>query len=278
MSIANFTREIWEARLEYFRRQATVFEGIVNRQYEGQITGINQTLTVRVPGQVTIRNYTRDTDLTLENVGGTETELTIDTEKYWGVKMNDVDAVQVNVNVMDEYLSDAGYRIALLQDDYVLGKYTDVGLTWGSTASPVDVTAASVLEDLSNINLTMDEADIPEEGRWMIAPPWFIQKLILAELLQKTSNEAVMTNGRVGKVLGFDLRKSNRVPTVDTTKYKILAGYGNAGITFVNGYTKTKATELPLQFMEGVLGLHVYGGKVMRPDNVLCFTCTKGTE
>lgn len=277
MSVQTFIREIWESRLEYWRRQATVFEGIVNRRYDGALTGVNQTVTIRTPGAITIKDYTVDTNLTLETVTGLATELTVDQQKYWGVKINDVDRVQADVNLMDEYVKDAGYRIALEQDDLVLALYGDVGMTYGTTATPIDITSLNILDTLSEVNLLMDQADLPENDRWAVVSPWVIQKLIKAEITLNTDNSASIANGKVGRVLGFDLRKSNRVPTITTTKYKMFFGYGNTGIAFVNAYVNTKAAVPELQFYEGVLGLHIYGSKVMRPDTVLCLTATKGS-
>lgn len=278
MSILNFIPEVWVARMEYFRKQATVFGGIVSSEFNGKIIALNQTLTVRIPGQITISDYVKGADISLEEPTGFETEVTIDTGKQWGVGIDDVDAAVCDVNLLNEYTSDAGYRLAVLQDTYVLSKYAGAALTYGSTATPIDVTKANILATMGRIGRVMSDNKLPAENRWMVVPPWFIEKLVLAGLDLKTDNTELFNNGFVGKVLGINLRVSTNVQTVDTTKYKCLAGYGTRGIAFIQGLSKTKAVEEVKQFREGVIGMTYYGGKVFRPDELMCVTLTEGTE
>jgi hypothetical protein len=278
MAITNFIPEIWEARIERYVRQGTVFEGIINRNYEGEITGTESVVRVNTVGGVTINDYEKDSDIVLEELQTAGDEMRIDTKKYWGAKTSDVDSAQINISMLDEAASDAGYKIALLQDTYILSKYADASLTYGTTASPIDVTTANIFAFFARITRLFDEADLPEQNRWMVIPPWLVEKMVLTKIIAATDNTAVIDNGKVANFMGWDLRRSNRIQKVDTTKYKLMAGIGTIPISFASALLKTEAFRPEKRFEDAIKGLTVYGGKVMRPDYLMCITATEGTE
>lgn len=278
MSYLNFIAEVWETRLEYFRTQATIFQDIVNTDYEGQITGVDCEVRINTVGNVTLKNYTKNIDLEVEELEDAQLIMKVDQSKYWGIKVHNVDVVQENINRINEASADAGYRVALAQDTHVLSKYADAGMTYGTSATPIEIDSDGVHGFFAHVNRLFDEADLPRIGRWITIPPWLYEKMVLAEILKSTDNTGVIANGVVGNFFGFQLRISNNIATVETSKYKLLAGIGRLAISFANAYTDTKAESVPKQFAEQVLGLHVYGAKVLRPDYLMCITATEKAE
>src|ERR1044071_3169188 len=112
MSLNNFIATIWAARLLMNLNKAHVYaqDGVVNRDYEGDITGGGDTVKINSIGRVTIGSYTKNT-----NIGDPETltdaqrSLLIDQQKYFNFQVDDVDKAQAKPSVMDEAMKEAGY-------------------------------------------------------------------------------------------------------------------------------------------------------------------------
>lgn len=278
MSILNFIPEVWEARVERFVRQATVFDGIVNRNYEGVIKGLGSEVHINTVGGITLKDYTVDTDIVLEELTTAGDTLTIDQAKYWGAKTNDVDAAQVNINMLDEATSDAGYKLALAQDTFILNKATEASLKYGTTSVPIDVTVASLFSFFARIGRLFDEANMGDMARWLIISPWLAEKMVLAKIIAATDNTVTIENGKIGSFMGFELRKSNRVKITSSTKYHLMAGIGTLPISFADALLETEAFRPEKRFEDAIKGLAIYGGKVLRPDYLMEIVCTEGTE
>lgn len=119
---------------------------------------------------------------------------------------------------------------------------------------------------------------MPEDGRWLVIPPWFKTKLLLAKALVTDNGAAAdaFTNGKVGRVGGFDLYESNNVSN-DGTTYYIMAGTKKA-ISFAAQVNKVEAYRPEASFSDAVKGLYVYGAKVVYPDALAVLTATVGSE
>jgi hypothetical protein len=128
----------------------------------------------------------------------------------------------------------------------------------------------------------MDENNIPRSGRWLVAPPWLITKLVLANVLgtnyipARTDTNTIFDNGLVTRAFGFDIFMSNNVYHSSTTYYKVLAGTRRA-ISYVDQISKVEAVRPYDKFQDAVKGLHVYGAKVVRPAELACLTIAEGT-
>lgn len=60
MSIATFIPKIWDARLQAHLDKAHVFANLVNRNYEGVITGQGDTVHINQIGDITVKDYTKN--------------------------------------------------------------------------------------------------------------------------------------------------------------------------------------------------------------------------
>jgi len=117
----------------------------------------------------------------------------------------------------------------------------------------------------------LDEQDIPEEGRWFLAPPSFYEQLgqSSSKLMSVDFNagQGSIRNGLVssGKLRGFDMYKSNNVAAPSNAAGKILGGHMSSTAT-AQTITSTEVLRDPDSFGDICRGLHVYGAKVLRPE------------
>lgn len=268
----NFIKTVWAARLLQALGKALVYgqAGVVNRDYEGEITQSGDTVKIASIGDPTIGTYTKDTDITVQVLTDAEQTLLINQQKYFAFTVDDVDKAQQNVNAMDEAMSRAAYGLRDLADQFIAASYSLVpsGNLVGSTASPVAAGAASAAYDhLVNLSVLLDNANVPSEGRSVVVPPFFHGFLLKDTRFVGSGADAAdarLGNGVIGSAAGFQVLKSNNVPIASTDKYKVIAMHPMA-YSYAEQISKVESYRKEKGFADGVKGLHVYGGKLVRP-------------
>lgn len=275
MALDKFIPELWSARLLLQLQKQLIYAqpAIVNRDYEGEISAMGDTVRINSIGDITVFDYARNTPMAdPEVLTDAETTLTITQSKAFNFAVDDLDKAQMKVAIMDEAMRKAAYALKRTADTFVANKYVDVpvGNTIGSDASPkTDLgTAGKAYEYLVDLATILDENDVPEEGRWVVAPPWFAGAMKKDSRFVATGApqaESRLVNGRVAQAAGFDILIANTVPNTAGGKYKILAGHKIA-ISYAEQVNKVIAYRPEKLFADAVKGLHLYGGKVLVPQ------------
>ena len=269
MSIDNFIPTIWSARLFQRLDLVAVYADVVNRDYEGEISGAGDTVKINEVGEITVFNYTKDTDFAVQVLDGAQKLLVIDQQKGFAFEIDDIDRVQQKPKLMDEAMRKAGVAMATVVDTFIASHHGDAGSTTGTDGTPIALNSVNFYESLADIAQALDERNVPQDGRFIVLPPWAHQKLIIANQAQDQANSEVLRNGRVGTAHGFDIRMSNNVPFgaggSATTKSKILAGTRRA-LSFAGQIDSLSAFQPEKRFADAMKGLMVYGAKVVDPD------------
>jgi len=276
MAIDNFIPTVWSARLLQNLHKGLVYgqEGVINRDYEGEIQEAGDSVKINSIGAVTIGTYTKNTDIDdPETLDGAQSILLIDQQKYFNFQVDDVDRVQQRPKTMGDAMREAGYGLADTADQAIAAMFSDIQSTnyIGSEGTPkTDLgTAANAYEYLVDMGVLLDENNVPSEGRWVVVPPWFHGVLQKDDRFVKQGtdrSEERLANGMVGTAAGFTIMKSNNVPkTTATTKFKIIAGHRTLW-SFADQITEVEAYRPEKRFADAVKGLHVYGKKVVRPQ------------
>lgn len=274
MAITRFRPEIWSAQLLVALQKALVFAqpGVVNRDYEGEISQAGDTVRITSISDPTIGTYVpNSTTITPEELTDAQRNLVIDQAKYFAFKVDDVDARQAKGNVMPEALRRAAYKLRDLVDQYVAAFYTSVdSANKVNSGTAVSITTAALAyTNLVALRTQLDEANVPTEDRWVVIPPWYEGLLLdspnFINAEKAADGGAALRNGRIGRAAGFDIYKSNNVVTVTGDDDAILAGVP-AAITYAEQINKVEAYRPEAGFSDAVKGLHLWGAKVVRPD------------
>src|SRR5262249_46865102 len=118
----------------------------------------------------------------------------------------------------------------------------------------------------------LDEADVPEDNRYVVARPWFWS--LLAESDSKLMDASWRGDSGIGvrtgwvgpnPIPGRGCWKSNQAPLVTGDDYVVQAGHPQA-ITFAQQINKLEAYRPENSFADAVKGLHLYGAKLVRPS------------
>lgn len=282
MAISNFIPQLWEARLLAHLDKNLVYGNLVNRDYEGDISAAGDTVKINQISDITVKDYVKGTALTYDDVDGVQTVLTIDQQKYASFKVDDVDAAQANVNLVDGAMRRASYALGDAVDQYIASFYKSAGITTGlgTDAKPIAVaSAATAYESLVDLKCALDEGNVPNQGRWVVVPSWFYGLMLKDDRFVAagtTKTDTVLANGYIGQAAGFNIYQSNNVPNTSGAKYKILAGTNDA-ISFAQQLTKTEALRSESAFSDLVRTLLVYGAAVVQPGALACLTANSGT-
>lgn len=276
MAITRFRPEIWAAQLLVALEKSLVYAqpGVVNRDYEGEISQAGDTVRITSISDPTIGTYTpNSTVITPEELTDAQRTLVIDQAKYFAFKVDDVDKRQAKGDVVPEALRRAAHKLRDLVDQYIAAFYTSV-----QTANKVNAgtavsitTAALAYTNLVNLRTELDEADVTTEGRWVVIPPWYEGLLLDSPNFINAEKAAdggmALRNGTIGRAAGFNILKSNNVVNVTGDDYAILAGVDSA-ISYAEQINKVEAYRPESSFSDAVKGLHLWGAKVIRPDSL----------
>lgn len=256
MAITLFRPQIWSAQLLSKLAKSLVYAGApcVNRDYEGEISQVGDTVKITAIGDPAISDYVKDNDLTVQVLTDTQQSLTIDQAKSFAFEIDDIDKRQVagGGNLMTEAANRAAFGLRDKADQFVAAK-----MALGSTnpLGVVDATTATNVYDLLVVpaSVALDNANVPTENRWLVLAPDAYGKLQLDArfVRQNESGSNALHNGIIGQAGGFTIMKSNNAFQAN----RVLAA-----ITTVN--LSTTVTGVAGQFNQGDVGLSVAGAGI----------------
>ncbi len=300
-----FIPQIWSGKLVEKFYAATVLAAISNTDYEGEIKNFGDTVNIRTRPTIVISDYQVDQDLSVQRPSSNLVVLQINNGKYFNVALDDVMEVQSDIDLMNIWAQDAAEQMKISVDTSVLSYLsttTDIAATnYGATAGAITAsinlgTAAAaltvsanpatthtyVLDLITQAGQVLDEANIPESGRWMVIPSWMAALIKQSDLRNASiagDMTSILRNGRLGEIDRFTLYYSNLLPTVDTSglAYSIFFGVP-AALTFAAQFTKMETIRSERSFSNLVRGLQVYGFKVVTAAAMGRAICINGLK
>jgi hypothetical protein len=285
----NFIPEIWSGKLIENFYDATVLAAIANTDYEGEIKNQGDTVNIRTIPNITIRDYVKGQSLVVENPDKPKLQLVIDKGEYFACVEDDIDRVQSDVKLMDMWSKDASEQMKIKIDQRVLTDIlpdiasTNKGATagavssafnLGTTGSPLTVSkdgsggTTSVMDLVVDMGTVLDEANCPEQNRFLIIPArmaGLIKKSELKDASLTGDSQSPLRNGRLGMIDRFTIYVSHNLKVTSSTKYSIIAGT-KMGFTFASQMTEMETIRSETTFGDIVRGLQVYGYKVVKPE------------
>lgn len=279
----DFIPTVWAARLLVALDNALIYgqTNVSNRDYEGEIRKAGNTVKIASIGDVSVDDYTKDTDINdPESLTDDEQTLTINNAKYFNFYVDSVDRAQQNVNVLDEAMRRSSWKLRDLADTFLAAAMDNAVPAQnkiGSSTTPKVPTKDDAYEYLVDLSVLLDESNTPMEGRFVVVPAWFHGLLLKDERFVNSgtqSSDRRLANGHVGEAAGFAILKSNNVPNTTGTKYKILAGHSIA-TAYVEQIVDVQTYKPEKRFGDAVKGLHVYGAKVVRANNLAVLIANK---
>jgi hypothetical protein len=306
-----FIPKLWSQKLNAKFYANTMMTEIANTDWEGEIRNQGDTITIRTAPSITINNYT-GAGMTLADEVPTPitVDMQIDQGKYFSVHVNDVLAHQADMDLMNMFTDDAAKQLKIAIENDVFFQYfitegaaaankgatagaKSAGYNLGTDTAPVDEsTPANILNTILKMSATLDEQNVPEDGRWLVITPFDRQLLMQTNIAQAYFTgdaSSTIRTGKIGMLDRFTVYVSNLLPkgaagkamvaglsatasgaTLTNAKARrmMVAGTKHA-CSFASQINKTEALRNQTDFGDKVRGLAVYGRKVLK-NEALC--------
>ncbi|WP_428398301.1 hypothetical protein [Marinobacter salarius] len=289
-SSSGFIPSIWSGKLVEKLYASTAYAEIANTYYEGEIKNKGDSVQIRTTPSITIRDYEIGGGLTYEKPTSDKVELQIDQAKYFAFEVEDIDAYQSDINLMDNWSDDGGEQMSIEIDincnayAYTEAAAANAGsaagaksgsLDLGAAGAPVVVTKTNILDVLVDCGTALDEQNVPNTGRYVILPAWMngmLKKSDLRDASAMGDSTSVFRNGKVGELDRFMVYVNNNLSTVtDATTTNqctnVIFGHKKA-LTFASQMTKMETLPNPDDFGKLIRGLNVFGRKVIDPNAI----------
>lgn len=276
MALSNFVPTIWSRNLNISLRTKSRGLSVTNQDYEGEIRNGGDTVKIQRPAAITVGTYTENSNITIQTPTSTTLSLLIDQQDYFAFQVDDVLAVQSNVDLLGPYLDEGNYQIQKDFDTYIFTHV--VGGAGSNVITKTAVSASTIYGKIAEAAENLDTNDVPEDNRFMVLSPAEVR--LIRESSQFTAaselGDRVKQAGLVGQVLGFDIFMSNNLYSAsDGTNTVRHCPYGHRSAwTVASQFSKLETARMELRFADLVKGLHLYGVKVVKANALGDFRIT----
>jgi hypothetical protein len=239
-----------------------------------QITKQGDTVTFTGLATPTISPYTGTiSPETLKDAGVT---LLIDQQNYYSFYVDDIEKFQSIIDIKGTSVEEAAYGLRNTADKYVLGLYAGANTTVTAT-----VTATIALSTTATVCRKMEEKNIKPGQRWMVIPPWYKEKLVLAGVKFSILQGVGGAKDGMSWANEWDTDfyvSNNLTQTGAEGSYvtECMAGSYNA-IVYAEQILKSRVNEnVAASFSAQCDGLHVFGAKIIKGNELIRITATQG--
>lgn len=278
---------IWSGTLieEFFK--ATVFNLIANTDHEEEIREMGDTVKIRTTPRIASRTYEKGQKLKLDRPKVAVEELLIAYARYFNIAQEDVDSYQSDLDYIPDWIQSASMSLrvdidgdvvqAIPTDAHADNKGTTAGkesqdINLGDTGAPVVTTEANIISQIINMGLCLDEQNVPDDDRYIVAPPWWLAKLKGSDLKDASMTgdpQSLLRAGNIGSFENFNLFRSNNLLTQTDSGNKVTSViFGQkSALTFAAQITQTEGPiRLQDEFGSVYRSLAAYGFKVVKPE------------
>lgn len=276
MAHNNFIPTVWAEALNRDLKTKQVFAEDCNRQYEGNVEKLGDTVRILGVGKPTITETT-DKEIYLadpETVEDTSVTMPIRHIAYFNFKVDDIDKRQAVNGVMEALNAEASEGLAGRMDKLIANMALEKNAKLHENTA-VALTKANILDEFDKALVSLYENDVAPDGRIVATvPPWFYILLRQAYTDLDTDNSKMIKNGQVGRYGNVIVKMSNNTAkSGDASRIMIRTP---KAIAFANPLTHTEAYRPEKGFSDAVKGFVLYDAKIVRPKELVVLNCKPG--
>ncbi|MBO4213293.1 MAG: P22 coat protein - protein 5 domain protein, partial [Clostridia bacterium] len=272
MAISNFIPTVWsETLLESLEKQYVAVKNC-NRDFDGDIKEMGSKVKICGVGNINIFDYTKDTDMSsMQTLTDTAVELEINRARAFNFQIDDINRAQCTPKLMKAAMHNAASSLANDSDSYVFGLYTAVEEE--QTVTNDDTTAVNVIDSIIAAREKLYEGNVGDSEEIVIEVSPQIASLILKAkvTLSNDTNDSALGGGVLGTIAGCRIYVSNNVKTATSggvTYHKCFVRTKRA-IAFADQLSEINAYRPETRFADAVKGLHLYGAKIIYPEELV---------
>ena len=285
--------QLWSPKVTAYLKNLGAYADIVNHDYEGQIKNVGDRVNFFSKNGLTVRDYNVDatgfSEIQTEQPSGEKMTLVVDQQKYIAFEVEDIDKLQANVKLVDEWTETMASSFSDVKDAYIHGLAVSGAGTKLHSASALSLTKDNVWAEICALQrvLTRKKALTKAGLDYSGKRPALVITPEVQEILLQSSNyfsnafgENVLRKGQVGHIGIFDVFVDTNIQT-DKTGTGTAASYSQTiiamtsqGITYADQITKTETYRSQKSFKDVIRSLMTYGAAVANAD---CIVSSKVT-
>ncbi len=269
MAITNFIPTIWSENLYRSLDKQYIAVSNCNREFEGDIKNCGSVVKICGVGAVTVNDYTKNTDMsTPQELSDTVTELAIDQAKYFNFQIDDIDKAQSTPRLMDAAMNVAANALANEADKYVFSVCE--GATQKVESDSIDET--NILKYILKGREILYKANVSDSAEVVLEVSPAIASIILkAKIDLASDNSEAMENGYLGSIGGCKIYVSPNVKSavISDTCFNICVMRTKRSVAFAEQLSEIEAYRPEKRFADAVKGLHLYGAKIVYPEEIV---------
>ena len=266
MAIVNFISTVWSENL--IKQLDRKYIGVLNcnREYEGDIKNQGSIVKICGLGDIKVSDYTKNSDMSdPETLSDNAKMLNINKAKCFNFQIDDVDRAQSNPKLMDEAMRTAAAALANEADAYIYSLYPEAQQIFEEINPSAEAVINRIIDGKTALmkENVMDPDDIVVE----VSPD--VAALILKGKIDLgTNNHDSLETGLLGKVAGCKIYVSNNI-FVDENNYHKCFMRTKRAIAFAEQISEVEAYRPEKRFADAAKGLHLYGAKVVFPNEIM---------
>lgn len=268
MAITNFIPTVWSETLYQALDKKYIAIANCNRDFEGDISEYGSVVKICGINNISVGNYTKNSDMNApETLSDTVRELTINQAKYFNFQIDDIDRAQASPKLMDAAMKVAADTLANTADKYVFALYE--GATQKIAATP---TPETILDTILLAREKLAEQNVSDFSNVVLeVSPWVATMILKAKIALETDNTSALQNGYLGSIGGCPIFVSNNIfHELENGKiHSFCYMRTKRAIAFAEQLSEVEAYRPEKRFADAVKGLHLYGAKIVYPNELV---------
>lgn len=285
--------QLWSPKITAYLKNLGAYADIVNKDYEGEIKNKGDRVHFFSKTGLTVRDYNVDatgfSEITTEQPQGEKMTLAVDQQKYIAFEVEDIDKVQANVKIVDEWTETMASSFADVKDAYIHSLAVAGAGTKLHSDSAQQITKDNVWAEVCAMqrvltrNKALTKAGLDYSGKRpaLVITPEF-QEILLqcSNYFANAFGNEVLRKGQVGHIGVFDVFVDTNIQTASTgtgtgkSYNQTIIAMTSQGITYADQITETETYRSQKSFKDVVRSLMTYGATVA---NANCIVSSKIT-
>jgi len=275
MAITNFIPTVWSEMLQTQLDREYIGVRNCSRDFEGEIKEKGASVRIGRIGNIAVFDYTKDTDMSSpQTLSDSAKVLTIDQAKAFNFQIDDVDKVQSQPKLMEAAMAQAAAALADVADKYVYSLYAEADSA--NILTYDDVVSEEMLNIIINARKRLLKNNVNSNIPTALeVSPEVAAMIMSAKILGASDNTEVYENGSLGKFIGFDVYVSPNIAKDSEGRHQCIARTKRA-VAFAEQLNEVEAYRPESRFADAVKGLHLYGAKIVYPDEYVVLDISLG--
>jgi hypothetical protein len=279
MAYEKFIHEVWVNNIEKQLQAKRVFVDGCSTEFDGLIKRKGDEVVMRSLGSPTVHKVltsaSYDKIAAPEKLADSELRVKVDQLAYFNVCISNIDEVQADLPLFDEFAGRCADALAEDEDKYAANLANDSSVTGIAVAS---LTAQNVYDYILDATQKLREQNVPHDAELeAIVTPAMATRIKKAKVLTDTDNSDILRNGGIGKIDGVLIKESNNVAK-DTATNKmdmVMVRVRKKACAFVEQINKVIPYSPDDQLdTDALKGYVLYGAKVIRPKQMVVMKVT----